>query len=112
MRMKSRKTDWPVFLISGGSLLLFVIAVFLNKNYVEGVINSSFAASIKYFGAFWQFLLIGTFIVAMCMAFSKYGRVKLGGLEKPEISTAKWLAIIMSTLLAGGGVFWAAAESM
>ena len=63
--------------ISGGSLLLFVIAVF-NKSYVEGVINSSFAASIKYFGAFWQVLLIGTFIVAMCMAFSKYGRVKLG----------------------------------
>lgn len=28
MRMKSRKTDWPVFIISGGSLLLFVIAVF------------------------------------------------------------------------------------
>ena len=34
MRMKSRKTDWPVFLISGGSLLLFVIAVFLNKSYI------------------------------------------------------------------------------
>ncbi|MES9784034.1 BCCT family transporter [Bacillus thuringiensis] len=102
MRMKSRKTDWPVFIISGGSLLLFVIAVFLNKDYVESAINNSFAFSIKYFGAFWQVLLLGTFIVAMCMAFSKYGRVKLGGLEKPEISTAKWLAIIMSTLLAGG----------
>ncbi|PED03765.1 BCCT transporter [Bacillus cereus] len=112
MRMKSRKTDWPVFIISGGSLLLFVIAVFLNKDYVESAINKSFAFSIKYFGAFWQILLLGTFIVAMCMAFSKYGRVKLGGLEKPEISTAKWLAIIMSTLLAGGGVFWAAAEPM
>lgn len=62
MRMKSRKTDWPVFLISGGSLVLFVIAVFLNKNYVEGVINSSFAASIKYFGAFWQVLLINWYI--------------------------------------------------
>ena len=49
MRMKSRKTDWPVFLISGGSLLLFVIAVILNKSYVEGAIDSSFAASIKYF---------------------------------------------------------------
>ncbi len=105
MRMKNQKTDWPVFLISGGSLLLFVIAVFLNKGYVEGAINRSFAFSIKYFGAFWQILLLGTFIVAMCMAFSKYGKVKLGNLEKPEISTAKWLAIIMSTLLAGGGVF-------
>ncbi|ASL68205.1 High-affinity choline uptake protein BetT [Bacillus cereus] len=78
MRMKSRKTDWPVFIISGGSLLLFVIAVFLNKDYVESAINNSFAFSIKYFGAFWQVLLLGTFIVAMCMAFSKYGRVKLG----------------------------------
>ena len=77
----------------------------MNKDYVESAINKSFAFSIKYFGAFWQVLLLGTFIVAMCMAFSKYGRVKLGGLEKPEISTAKWLAIIMSTLLAGGGVF-------
>lgn len=43
MRMKSRKTDWPVFIISGGSLLLFVIAVFLNKDYVESAINKSFA---------------------------------------------------------------------
>ncbi|MCQ6287199.1 hypothetical protein NPM03_16920, partial [Bacillus cereus] len=60
MRMKSRKTDWPVFIISGGSLLLFVIAVFLNKDYVESAINNSFAFSIKYFGAFWQVLLVTT----------------------------------------------------
>ena len=33
------------------------------------------------------------------------------GIRKPEISTTKWLAIIMSTLLAGGGVFWAAGRA-
>ena len=77
MRMKSRKRIGLYFLLVVVRFL-FVIAVFLNKSYIEGVINSSFAASIKYFGAFWQVLLIGTFIVAMCMAFSKYGRVKLG----------------------------------
>src|SRR5690625_4729786 len=31
---------------------------------------------------------------------------------KPEMSTFKWIAIIMCTLLAGGGVFWAAAEPL
>ncbi|MFP3339200.1 BCCT family transporter, partial [Micrococcus sp. SIMBA_131] len=45
-------------------------------------------------------------------AFSKYGKIKLGGLDKPELSLYKWLSIIMATLLAGGGVFWAAAEPM
>src|SRR5699024_5709112 len=33
-----------------------------------------------------------------------------GNLDKPEMSTFKWISIIMCTLLAAGGVFWAAAE--
>ena len=31
-------------------------------------------------------------------------------MDKPELSTFKWVSIIICTLLAGGGVFWAAAE--
>ena len=38
------------------------------------------------------------------------GRVKLGGISTPSISTFNWASMIMCTLLAGGGVFWAAAE--
>ncbi|WP_064094286.1 BCCT family transporter [Rossellomorea aquimaris] len=115
MSTKNRTTskiDWPVFAISGGLLIAFVIAAFVSIDSVKTFVNGGFAWSSKYFGAFWQVLMLLHFLVALYIAFSKYGKVRLGYLEKPEITTFKWLSIIMATLLAGGGVFWAAAEPM
>ena len=112
MGKKAPQTDWPVLIISGGLLLLFVLASFINLEFVSNTVNVSFAFAIKYFGAFWQVLLLGTFFIALGLAFSKYGKVRLGLMDKPEIGTFKWIAMIMTTLLAGGGVFWAAAEPM
>ncbi|PIC64421.1 BCCT transporter [Sporosarcina sp. P13] len=106
------KTDRPVLVISGGLLVAFVIASFVNLGFVSDMVDKSFAFSVKYFGAFWQILLLGTFLIALFLAFSKYGKIRLGGMEKPEVGYFKWLAMIMTTLLAGGGVFWAAAEPM
>lgn len=81
-------------------------------NFIASLVDTSFAFSVKYFGLFWQVVLLGTFFIAIGIAASRYGRLKLGKLEKPEMSTYKWLSIIMCTLLAGGGVFWAAAEPL
>ncbi|MTI81166.1 MAG: BCCT family transporter [Firmicutes bacterium] len=109
---QKNKIDWPVLTISGGLLSLFVLVSLLNSDLVGKLVNSSFAFSVKYFGAFWQVLMLATFLVAIGMAVSRYGRIRLGNREKPEMSTFRWIAIIMCTLLAGGGVFWAAAEPM
>lgn len=106
------KIDWPVMAISGGLLLVFVITSVINATLVGDVVNASFQFSTDYFGAFWQVLMLLTFLIALFIAFSKNGKVKLGDLDKPEMSTFKWISIIMCTLLAGGGVFWAAAEPM
>ncbi|MFE1630036.1 BCCT family transporter [Brevibacillus reuszeri] len=110
MKNRNFQVDWPVFGISGGLLLIFVIVAAISMDAVTAFVNSSFALSIKYFGAFWQVLLLATFFIAIFLAFSKYGKVKLGKLDRPEFTTFKWLAMTMTTLLAGGGVFWAAAE--
>ena len=61
---------------------------------------------------YWQVLLLSTFGVGLYVALSPSGKARLGNLAQPEISTFKWFAIIMCTLLAGGGVFFAAAEPM
>lgn len=106
------KIDWPVMAISGGLLLTFVIASVMNASLVGNIVDASFQFSATYFGAFWQVLMLLTFLIAIFIAFSKYGNVKLGNKENPELSTFKWISIIMCTLLAGGGVFWAAAEPM
>ncbi|MCK8825380.1 BCCT family transporter [Fuchsiella alkaliacetigena] len=103
--------DWWVFGISGGFFVLFVIASFLNLDFVSRAVDASFNWSAKWFGAYWQVFVLLTFIIAIVLALSKYGSVRLGG-DKPEIKTFKWIAMIMTALLAGGGVFWSAAEPM
>lgn len=110
--MNYSKTDWPVTIISGAFLLAFVLASLINKDAVGNLVNKYFGLSTEYFGAFWQVLLLLTFIVTIGLAVSRLGRVKLGKKDKPEISTFKWVAMILCTLLASGGVFWAASEPM
>ncbi|WP_372761380.1 BCCT family transporter [Pseudoalteromonas sp.] len=104
--------DIAVLLISGGVLVLFAALALYDIDLMSNWINSAFAFATKTFGAFWQILLLSTFVIGLILALGRTGRVVLGGLTVPEISTFKWISIIMCTLLAGGGVFWAAAEPM
>lgn len=104
--------DVPVFLISGGVLLLFAVFSLYDIDLVSGWVNTAFASSTKLFGAYWQILLLLTFVIGIVLAVGRTGSVVLGGTRETEISTFKWISIIMCTLLAGGGVFWAAAEPM
>ena len=105
-------TDKTVFFISGGLLILFVILAMIDLDMVEGWINSSFAFSAKVFGSYWELLLLANFIIGVVLAISKYGNVRLGKMEKPENGYYRWIAMILCTLLASGGVFWAASGPM
>lgn len=109
---KLASLDLPTFFISGGALLLFVITALINADFVAGTVDYLFELSATYFGVIYQFVLLGTFFIAIVLAVSKYGKIRLGNADKPEISTFKWISIIMCTLLAAGGVFWAAAEPL
>src|SRR5699024_11079717 len=106
------KIDWPVFLCSGGILLTFVLFSFIKLEQVSNFVDRGFDLSIHYFGAYWQFLVLATFTVGAIMAVSKYGKVHLGDAKNPEMSYFKWIAVILTTGLGAGGVFWAADEPM
>lgn len=77
----------------------------------EGV-AAGFTLAADWFGLYWQYLLLLTFFVALALIFTPWARARLGGLKSPEYGRFKWIAMIMTTLLAGGGVFWAAAEPL
>ncbi|WP_106495230.1 BCCT family transporter [Lentibacillus sp. Marseille-P4043] len=112
MYEKENKTDWTVFLISGGFVILFIVLSFINSTMVGDTIVKLFNWSAKYFGAYWQVLLLGNFVIGIYFVFSKYGRVRLGNQSAPKYNYFKWISMILCTLLASGGVFWAAAEPM
>ncbi|GAA4903352.1 BCCT family transporter [Ferrimonas pelagia] len=104
--------DLQVLLLSGGCLVLFAVAALYDINAVSTWVNGAFAFSATYFGAYWQLLLLATFFIGLFIASSRSGAVVLGATVQPEMSTFKWVSVVMCTLLAGGGVFWAAAEPM
>lgn len=102
--------DPVVLALSIGFIVLFVGFSLFDLKGVADLIGSGFAWSAKVFGSYFQALLLATFFIAIGVALSPAGRAKIGNLDRPEMSTFRWLAIIMCTLLAGGGVFFAAGE--
>lgn len=96
--------------LSIGFIVLFVGASLYDIEGVAGAIATGFAWTAKVLGSYFQLLLLATFFVAIGVALSPAARARVGNLDTPELSTFKWLSIIMCTLLAGGGVFFAAGE--
>ncbi|MEV0274840.1 BCCT family transporter [Streptomyces sp. NPDC050610] len=106
-----RSTDIPVLAVSGGLLIAFVLSALIAPTATGDAVNSVFTFVARWFGPLWQVLLLATFGVALWLGFSRYGKVRLGGAgARPEYGRFQWIAMIMSTLLAGGGVFFAAGE--
>ena len=102
----------PIFIISGGFIALFCLAALIDLDGLSGLVDGGFAWSAKWFGLYWQLLLLATFLIGLAIIFFPGAKVKLGQLETPDFNTFQWGAMVMCTLLAGGGVFWAAGEPM
>src|SRR5699024_12055289 len=97
--------DLPSFFISGGVLLLFVLLAVIDSDFIANSVDYLFGLSATYFGIIYQVVLLGTFLIALVLAFSKYGNICLGKMDKVEISIFNCISIIIYTLLVLGEVF-------
>ena len=102
----------PLFAITGGFIALFCLIALFDLDLLSSMVDTGFAWSAKYFGLYWQLLLLATFLIGLVLVVLPGGRAIMGGLAAPEFPLFQWGAMIMCTLLAGGGVFWAAGEPM
>jgi choline-glycine betaine transporter len=96
--------------VSIGFILLFVLLSLYDVEMVANSIGAGFAWTARALGSYFQLLLLLTFFIAIGLAISPASSARIGNVDTPELSTFKWLSIIMCTLLAGGGVFFAAGE--
>ncbi|MEF3049034.1 BCCT family transporter [Pseudotabrizicola sp. L79] len=100
----------PLFALTGGFILLFCLYALVDIDGLSALVDAGFAFSARYFGLYWQILLLATFLIGLVLCLLPGGRSVMGGLATPEFKTFNWASMIMCTLLAGGGVFWAAGE--
>ncbi|WP_404464406.1 BCCT family transporter [Vreelandella aquamarina] len=102
--------DPIVLVLSIGFIVAFLALSFYDIDLVANSISAGFAWTALVLGSYFQLLLLLTFFIAIGVALTPAAKAKIGNLEAPEMSTFKWLSIILCTLLAGGGVFFAAGE--
>jgi glycine betaine transporter len=106
------KTD-ATFYISIALTLAIVMWGLLGPASFEQAGNATFGYLIDNYG--WLYTLSMSSFVAFCayLAFSKYGKVKLGpDNSKPEYTLISWFAMLFSAGMGIGLVFWGAAEPM
>ena len=63
----------------------------------------------------WLYALGATLLIVFCLwaAFSKYGKIKIGGKDaEPEMSFWKWFCIVLTSGMAAGLCYWCIAEPM
>jgi len=105
-------TNKPLLYITGGFIALFCLIALINLDALSAMVDWGFNFAATYFGLFWQLLLLATFLIGLVLCVLPGGKAIMGNLVKPEFTVFQWGAMIMCTLLAGGGVFWAAGEPM
>jgi choline/glycine/proline betaine transport protein len=105
--------DGPVFWPSAIVVVLF-IAVTLIVGEPMAEIFSTIQNSISEGGGWFFVLAVNFFLVfVLYIAFSKYGKIKLGGRQaKPEFSKGAWFAMLFSAGMGIGILFWSVGEPM
>lgn len=104
------RVDKPLFAVTGGFILLFCLLALVDIELLSSMVDWGFNVSATWFGLYWQVLLLATFVIGLVLCVLPGSAARLGALERPEFTTFQWGAMIMCTLLAGGGVFWSAGE--
>lgn len=67
--------------------------------------------TIEKFGWFYLLTTFSILIFSLYLAFSKYGKIRLGAEEeRPEYSNLSWFAMLFSAGMGIGLVFWGVAE--
>ncbi|MBR4233843.1 MAG: BCCT family transporter [Bacteroidales bacterium] len=105
-----RRIDWVKTLVpfAGMALLcaLFILMPDASKDTLDRIG--------KFFrddcGLYYGILGVGVFGLSIWVAFSKYGKVRLGNLEKPQYGDFMWGAMIFTSALAADILFYSLSE--
>lgn len=110
MKTKNKNIEWHIVILP---LLIITILAGLIFAFPEHSANT-----IEYLRNFFVnklgfcYTLLGLFILgaALILAFSKYGNIQLGKMERPLYSNLKWGAMIFTSTMAADILYWSLIE--
>ncbi|MFP4363901.1 MAG: BCCT family transporter [Spirochaetia bacterium] len=107
------KKGQSVFIISLILVMVFVVLGIAVPNQLDRISGLLHSSIIENFG--WAYLLssLGFVIFSIYLAFSKFGRIKLGkDTDKPQYSYFAWFSMLFAAGMGIGLIFWGVAEPL
>lgn len=108
-----KNIDWHMVTVPGIIILILLTLGLVSPEAFGKYVDTCFGFTTKYFS--WFFALGTTALMFFCFwaAFSKVGKIRLGGRDaKPEMSTWSWIAITFTSGMAMGVVFYGVGEGL
>lgn len=98
-------------IVSAGLILAIVVWGVIAPDHLGAIFDGALAMIIRNFGWFYLWVVLGLVVLALVLAFGRYGRLKLGAEdEEPEFSLGSWFAMLFAAGMGIGLVFWGVAE--
>ncbi|MBC3192949.1 BCCT family transporter [Pseudonocardia sp. C8] len=107
------RTDWTIFGVGAALALIFVAWGIVAPDSLANTATTLLSGVMR--GGGWGFILAATGFVAfsLFLAFSKFGRIKLGtDTEEPEFRTVSWIAMMFSAGMGIGLMFFGVNEPL
>ena len=103
----------PPLWVGAVPLLVFLVLAAVDLKLAQTFTSTGKTIISQHLGSLWQWMVALLFVIAISLAISPLGSLRLGGKDaKPSLKFFDWCAVLICTLLAGGGVFWSAAEPL
>jgi len=98
-------------LISAGLIFGVVLWGLFSPSSLDSVFATALVGITRNFGWFYLWLVLGLIVLAFCLAFGRFGDLKLGDEDdEPEFSLGAWFAMLFAAGMGIGLVFWGVAE--
>lgn len=99
--------------ISAGLIALVVFWGLVSPATLGATFNEALAVVTRNFGWFYLWVVLGLVALAMTLAVSRYGDLKLGADDdEPEFSLSSWFAMLFAAGMGIGLVYWGVAEPL
>ena len=98
-------------IVSAGFIMAIVLWGIIAPIHLGLVFDEALATITRNFGWLYLWIVLGLVVLALVLACSRYGTLKLGADdEEPEFSVGAWFAMLFAAGMGIGLVFWGVAE--
>jgi BCCT family betaine/carnitine transporter len=108
--MKTKSVDLSIMLFPVFIVILLAVLIFSFPERANVIIYGLNDVFVNKVGVF--YILFGLFVLlcSIYVAASKYGKIKLGDIEKPKYSNWRWGAMIFTATMAADILYWSLIE--